>query len=78
MSKKSTKINKKPEMKKQKDWPVVVYMWALGLGIIGYLVVGEAIFDTKPHPVHWLSGLVGGIVGIGVGWLWYRWRGDVF
>ncbi len=78
MSKKPAKISKQPDKKEKKEWPVVVYMWAFGLGILGYLIVGEAIFDAKPHPIHWLSGLVGAIVGIGIGWLWYRWRGDVF
>lgn len=82
MSKKTAnprkKSDNKVEKKEKKEWPVVVYMWSFGLGILGYLIVGEAVFDTQPHPVHWLSGLVGGIIGIGVGWLWYRWRGDVF
>ncbi|MBI1794148.1 MAG: hypothetical protein HYR70_08140 [Chloroflexi bacterium] len=78
ISKKPEKISKKPEKKKQKDWPVVVYIWAFGLGFLSYLVA-EAVFRTsQPHPIHWLSGLVGGIVGIGIGWLWFRWRGDVF
>lgn len=74
------KVTKKLSSKKaekQKDWPVVVYMWAVGLGIVGYLVVGEAVFESRPHPIHWLAGLVGVAFGVGVGWLWYRWRGDV-
>ena len=56
----------------------MVYLWAFGLGIVGYSVVGEMILEPKPHPIHWLSGLVGEVLGIGIGWLWYRWRGDVF
>lgn len=75
---KSNKVNKKPEKEKQKDWPVVVYIWAIGLFIAFWLIGGEAFFGAKPHPIHWLVGLVGGLVGIPVGWLWYRWRGDVF
>ena len=74
------KVTKKPASKKaekQKDWPVVVYMWAAGLGVAGYLIVGEMVLDSRPHPVHWIPGLLGVIVGIGVGWLWYRWRGDL-
>jgi hypothetical protein len=78
MSKKSAKINKKPEKKKQKEWPVVVYMWTFGLALLGYLIVGEGIFELRPHPIHWLAGLIGGLAGIPLGWLWYRWRGDVF
>lgn len=76
MSKKSAKVRKQPE--KKKEWPAVVYLWAIGLALLSYLV-GEAVFRTsQPHPIHWLSGLVGAIVGVGIGWLWYRWRGDVF
>lgn len=78
MSKKSANPRKNSDKKEQKEWPVVVYMWAFGLGILGYLIVGKAIFEARPHPIHWLSGLVGGLAGIGIGWLWYRWRGDVF
>ena len=74
MSKKKV-VKQKPNS--TKEVPVVVYMWAMGLGLMGYLVVGEAIFELKPHPIHWLAGLIGGIVGIGVGWIWYRYRGDI-
>jgi len=53
-------------------------MWAIGLALLGYMVV-ETVFHTAlSHPIHWLAALIGGIVGIGIGWLWYRWRGDVF
>ena len=66
------------EMPASKEWPVVVYMWAIGLAVLGYLI-GETVFRvTRPHPFHWLLGLIGGILGISVGWLWYLWRGDVF
>ena len=75
MSKKSTNPRKKSD---KKEWSVAVYIWAFGLGILGYLIVGEAIFEARTHPIHWLSGLVSGLAGIGIGWLWYRWRGDVF
>ena len=68
----------KQKVSEKKEWPIVVYLWAVGSGIVGYLVVGEAIFESRPHPIHWLAALIGGILGIGVGWLWYRWRGDVF
>ncbi len=77
MSKKSTKPLKKSDKKEKQDTPVIVYMWVIGLGVLGYLVVGEAIFETRPHPIHWLAGLIGGLAGIPLGWLWYRWRGDV-
>ena len=72
------KATKKKKAETPKEWPAVVYFWAFGLGIVSYMVV-EVIFNaTLPHSIHWLAGLIGGIVGIGAGWLWYRWRGDVF
>jgi len=63
--------------KNRQEWPLVVYIWILGLGFGGYLVVGEFILGNRPHPIHWVAGLVGGLLGIPIGWLWYRWRGDV-
>ena len=65
------------EEKKKKEWPAVVYFWAFGLAIFGY-AAGRIALDNFPHPYHWLSGLIGGGVGIPIGWLWYHWRGDVF
>jgi hypothetical protein len=61
---------------KRKEWPAVVYLWTFGLALAGYAVgrIGLAAF---PHPYHWASGLLGGVLGIPFGWLWYRWRGDV-
>lgn len=73
MSKKH--LNQK--IKNEKEWPVVVFMWMFGLTFLGYLMA-ESVFRTiMPHPIHWLFALVGGVLGVGVGWLWYRWRGDV-
>jgi hypothetical protein len=60
-----------------KEWPAVVYLWAAGLGILSYAVARVAL-DGQPHPIHWLAGLAGGLAGIPAGWLWFRWRGDVF
>ncbi len=54
----------------------MVYMWILGLGFMSYLVARIAL-DAYPHPIHWVSGVVGAVIGYFVGWLWYRWRGDV-
>jgi len=30
-----------------------------------------------PHSYHWMTGVIGGVLGFIVGWIWYRWRGDV-
>jgi hypothetical protein len=57
--------------------PAVVYLWALGLGFFAY-VIGRVVLDGKPHLYHWLIAMFGGLLGALLGWLWYRWRGDVF
>jgi hypothetical protein len=58
------------------QWPVVVYVWIAGLGFVSYLTA-RIVLDGQPHPLHWAYGLAGAVVGYFVGWLWYRWRGDV-
>lgn len=75
MSKKRTTKRKKAE--KNKDWPAVVYFWIMGLALASYVITRMAL-DGYPHYYHWLSGLAGGLAGVPIGWLWYRWRGDVF
>lgn len=71
---KTTSTNEK---KKSKEWPIVVYLWAFGLAIFGYVLARVGLSGLE-HPYHWMTGLIGGLVGIPVGWLWYHWRGDVF
>ena len=65
------------EIRKSKEWPAVVYFWIIGLALISYLIA-RFVLDGYPHPYHWSIGIAGGIVGIPPGWLWYRWRGDLF
>jgi len=62
--------------KQKKEWPAVVYLWAFGLAITGYAMARVGLSGLS-HPYHWATGLIGGILGIFVGWAWYRWRGDV-
>lgn len=64
--------------REKKEWPVVVYLWSIGLGGFGYFIGETAFRTTQPHPIHWLLAVLGGIAGVGIGWLWYRWRGDVY
>lgn len=70
-------ISRQTPTLQRKEWPAVVYFWAIGLAMLGY-VVGRIVLDSLPHPYHWLSGLVAGSAGIPIGWMWYRWKGDVF
>lgn len=74
---KVSKTQSKPLPKQSKEWPAVVYVWALSLALVSYLVARVAL-DAYPHPYHWGGAIAGGLFGIGVGWLWYRWRGDIF
>jgi hypothetical protein len=71
------KTRKSKDAPIRKETPAVIYFWAFGLAIMTYAVARIAL-DGQPHPYHWFAGLVGGLAGIPVGWLWFRWRGDVF
>jgi hypothetical protein len=73
MTAKTLQENKK---KIRKETPFVVWLWTIGLGFLSYLVARIALY-ASPHPFHWASGAVGAGIGFLVGWLWYKWRGDV-
>ena len=73
---KSTKKSIKEKHAKNKEWPIVVYLWMIGLAFLGY-VIGRIVLSTSPHPYHWISGLAGGVIGIIVGWIWYWKLGDI-
>ena len=60
------------------EWPAVVYFGMIGLGFLSYAIVEIGFRERYPHPIHWLGGLIGGVLGGFAGWLWYRWRGDAF
>ena len=61
---------------KRQEWPAVVYFWAFGLAVTGYAIARVGLAGL-PHPYHWATGLIGGVLGIIVGWVWYRLRGDI-
>lgn len=72
-----SKTASKLDTTRSRDWPVVIYLWIIGLAIMSYVIARMAL-NAYPHPYHWLSALAGGVAGIPLGWLWYRWRGDIF
>jgi hypothetical protein len=72
------KTHSNSEIENFKEWPTVVYVWAVGLGFLSYLVAEIFFQNVLSHPLRWVTGLIGGLVGLGIGWLWYRWRGDIF
>lgn len=74
---KVSKTASKAEAAKSREWPAVIYFWIIGL-TIGSYVIARLVLNGYPHPYHWLSALAGGAAGLPIGWIWYRWRGDVF
>lgn len=70
------KVSKSKVERKRQEWPLVVYVWMIGLAFFAYVVTRIAL-DGYPHPWHWGAGLAGGVIGTLVGWLWFRWRGDI-
>lgn len=66
----------RPAISSVTEWPPVVYLWGFASAFIGYFIV-DSIFHPKSHPIHWLSALGGGLIGIAVGWLWFHRRGDI-
>ncbi len=73
---KRTKEFVKEKNIKKKEWPIVVYLWMIGLAFLGYSIA-RIVLDTSPHPYHWISGLAGGVIGIALGWIWYWKLGDI-
>ncbi len=59
-----------------RNWPAVVYLWGFVMALVGYVII-ESVFHPKSHAIHWLSAIAGGLLGFGIGWLWFRLRGDV-
>lgn len=64
------------EKKKKREWPVVVYFWTFGSGALGYILSNIGLVHL-PHSYHWVTGIIAGLVGMLIGWIWYRWRGDI-
>lgn len=57
--------------------PITVYVMAFVLGVIGYFF-GEFALGSRPHPLHWVVGVVGIFLGYFLGKLVVRKYGDIF
>ncbi len=68
---------KSNKSEKKQETPAVVYFWAIGMGFLFY-IVARVVLAAYPHPYHWLAMLIGAVIGVFCGWVWFRWRGDVF
>jgi len=68
----------KPKRKPEKELtPITIYVCTVGLGLLGYLL-GEFILGSRPHPWHWVAGIIGIGLGYLVGKLVVRRVGDIF
>lgn len=70
------KRNKKPRYPETVLTPITVYVSAFMFGVIGYFA-GQFILG-EIHPLHWLTGILGIILGYFLGWSIYHRRGDIF
>ena len=70
------KRNKKSNNPKKEFTPITVYVSAFMFGVIGYFA-GQ-FFLGEIHPLHWLTGILGMILGYFLGWRIYHRRGDIF
>ncbi len=75
MSKPSKLVNTNPKHTSS-GIPFIVIVGLFGFGLLGY-VFSQVVTAVEAHPSHWLAALAGAIVGGILGWLWYRWRGDI-
>ncbi|MEX2161556.1 MAG: hypothetical protein WD751_06530 [Anaerolineales bacterium] len=71
-------MKKQKALRPQKELtPITVYVCAAGLGLLGYLL-GEFVLGSRPHPLHWVTGIVGIALGYLLGKLVVRRYGDFF
>jgi hypothetical protein len=73
---KSTKLDNLKPKRISQGMPLVVFVGAFGLGLLGY-VFSQIVTAAQAHPIHWLSALGSAVLGGVLGWLWYRWHGDI-
>ncbi len=56
--------------------PFVVVVGLCGSGLFGY-VLSQLFLPVEAHSAYWVVALISAVLGAALGWLWYRWRGDI-
>ncbi len=54
----------------------MVVVGLCGSGLLGY-VLSQLILPVEAHSAYWGVALISAVLGAALGWLWYRWRGDI-
>ena len=73
---KPTKLDSVKSKYANEGVPLVIFVGLFGLGLLGY-VFSQMFLPVEAYSSHWLIALIGAALGGVLGWLWYRWRGDI-
>ena len=73
---KSTKFASTKSKSISSGIPFIVVVGIFGLSLVSY-VISQMVTAAEAHPSHLTVALIGAILGGLLGWLWYRWRGDI-
>jgi hypothetical protein len=71
----STKRQRKTK-RSSSGLPFVAVVGTMSGFLLAYLVA-EVVLSAKPHPLHWLVAATGAVLGAGLGYMWFRLRGDI-
>jgi uncharacterized membrane protein YfcA len=63
--------------KKRTDRLPLVAAMGVGLGFMGAYIGAESVLNSSVHPLHWLVAIAVGLLGYGMGMVWYWQRGDI-
>ena len=70
------KTRRRRKAKGREGIPFVAALGTMGGFLLAYLIA-EATLNPRLHPLHWIVAGAGAVVGAGLGYLWFRLRGDI-